>query len=221
MKNTYRYGKPNSLIIPRLEPGLSQTGGEQWPRPRPHTPPVNANHMWLLQQVSSILFTFPLFFPLFHFIKCYSHSLFSLLSHTLYHSASASSLSLSLMVSFSQHAAEENKNKSEAREDCESDRRSGEWREPRSPWSTASCLNCSWGSKANMQETLWGSHTYSVRHTDVLLCMSVMYHPTSSPAVLALCWFKHSLLFTLFVQNSSHTLLIKYFGLILLQSIAL
>lgn len=70
------------LIVPILQPGLSHTGGDQWIRPQPHTPPVNANLVSVMGGCAYFLFHSPLLFHLLHIIKYYSHSFVPLLSHT-------------------------------------------------------------------------------------------------------------------------------------------
>lgn len=65
-----------------------------------------------------MLLTFRLVFLLFHLIKYYNHSLFSLLSHTLRHNFP---LSFSHRLSLSLHHAAE----SEEEGDCEKDRKKG------------------------------------------------------------------------------------------------
>lgn len=98
-----------------------------------------------------MLLTFRLVFLLFHLIKYYNHSLFSLLSHTLRHNFPLSfshRLSLCLFTTLL---------KVRRKETVRKIGRKGEWRKLRSPWSTASCLHCSWGSKGKTQETLSGT----------------------------------------------------------------
>lgn len=116
-----------------------------------HTPPVNAN---LMSVMGDFPFHFSLFFHLLHIIKHYSHSFVPLLSHTSPQYPSYILVVFSLCCA----AAEENRNNKGGRWL----RESRGWRELRSPWSTASCLNCSWRSKANTQETLWWSHTHNL-----------------------------------------------------------
>lgn len=150
-----------------------------------HTQPVNVNHMSFAGTDGGIFLTFSLFFLLFHFIKHYNHSLFSLLSHTLHH---IFSLTLSLSLSLSIIPLEKIKMRIKTKKTKETVRKvesEEEWRELRSPWSTASCLHCSWGSKGKTQETLSGIHIYYLTHAQV--CFYVCRFSTAYTKIILSC----------------------------------